>query len=201
MANPVIYCHRSKNCLYCQSSLTSIILSHNGAVPLYDRRREYPVPGSAGPSPFLVLLGQRPPDQAGDCVAAEKIPTTPVRGGPPWAARPAGCWTRSGTGPRGEGGEGRNIVAGSSRCAAGGRQLGLPPMTNLGPGHPADTVGTNTAQHSTRACGRCAPRFRLGPPPAYAGALAPRCLRVPDLTPTPWGPEGEVRNTTALLHE
>jgi hypothetical protein len=38
------------------------------------------------------------------------------------------------------------------------------------------------------------------PPPASTDAVAARRLRVPDLTPTPRGPEGEVRNTTALLH-
>jgi hypothetical protein len=38
------------------------------------------------------------------------------------------------------------------------------------------------------------------PPPACADALAPRRLRVPDLTPST-RQESEVGNTTALLHE
>jgi hypothetical protein len=43
---------------------------------------------------------------------------------------------------------------------------------------------TLPGQHSARSCRRCAPRFRRGLPAACADALAPRRLRVPDLTPS-----------------
>lgn len=52
---------------------------------------------------------------------------------------------------------------------------------------------------NARACG--AARRVSAPIPlvAWGDALAARRLRVPELTPTPRGPEGEVGNTTALL--
>jgi len=58
------------------------------------------------------------------------------------------------------------------------------PDAPLVPQHSRDTPRALAVQHSARVCGRCARRFRLGPPPACAGALAPRRLRVPDLTPS-----------------
>jgi hypothetical protein len=68
-----------RDCLYCQFSLTSIILSHSRAGGFPASRKDFQSHIAARLGPFIVLLGQDRADQADDRVAAGKIPTTSVR--------------------------------------------------------------------------------------------------------------------------
>ncbi len=65
-----IHFHLSRNCLYCQSSLTSAILPHIRLGRLAAGGEDFQSHVAAGFGPFIVLLGQHRADQADDRVAA-----------------------------------------------------------------------------------------------------------------------------------
>jgi hypothetical protein len=57
---------------YCQSSLTSAILSHTGLDSFVAGGEDFQSHIAAGFGPFVVLLGQHRTDQADDGVAARR---------------------------------------------------------------------------------------------------------------------------------
>ena len=86
------------------------------------------------------------------------------------------------------------------RAAGQARPPGLPRRSTLSPTLPSHRPHRGRTSTVPARAGTVRRVSGPIPPPACADALAPRRLRVPDLTPSQ-SREGKVRNTTALLHE